>query len=511
MMPPMNWDVVIIGGSLSGASTAILLRRECPDLRVLLVERSENFTRRVGEATVEISGYFLCRMLGLTGFLNETQYVKQGLRFWFSNDSVKNLGDCAEIGPRYNVRLPSYQIDRAVLDEEVLRRAREAGVEIMRPATVTGVELQPGGNQSVTVKSGDATSTLSARWVVDASGVASFLSRKLGFWQRNTEHPTSAVWARWKGVRDWDCPKLAEKYPGYGESNFSARNTATNHIVGDGWWSWWIPLRGGDVSIGIVFDRRLVEWPEDGTPLGQRFERFLRNHPVAAEMLEGASPIEGDIHWRKDLAYFSTRYIGDGFAIVGDAGAFLDPLYSPGMDWITFTVMSSVSVIAAGLRGEDIAGRIAEMNDRFTRSYRRWFTAIYKDKYQYIGEFDLLGPAFQMDLGLYYLGIVSQPFRRGPAELELPPFAPGDSEGAYRLMSFYNRRFASIARHRRATGQLGRKNAMRRELFPGFRLTWADLNLVSKQVARWIGIEFTEGWRSWGSSSVSPLVRKAGQ
>ena len=55
----MEYDVVIIGGSLGGAATATLLLRECPDLRVLVVERAPAFTRRVGEATVEISGFFL--------------------------------------------------------------------------------------------------------------------------------------------------------------------------------------------------------------------------------------------------------------------------------------------------------------------------------------------------------------------------------------------------------------------------------------------------------------------
>ena len=61
----MTYDVVIIGGSLSGGAVATLLRRECPELRVLIVERAAKFGRRVGEATVEVSGYFLGRVLGI--------------------------------------------------------------------------------------------------------------------------------------------------------------------------------------------------------------------------------------------------------------------------------------------------------------------------------------------------------------------------------------------------------------------------------------------------------------
>src|SRR5437667_4805858 len=89
-----RFDVAIIGGALAGASTAIVLLQERPELKVLIVEKSSAFGRRVGEATVEISGYFLGRVLGLMQHLNESHLVKQGLRFWFFNSRTKSLGDC---------------------------------------------------------------------------------------------------------------------------------------------------------------------------------------------------------------------------------------------------------------------------------------------------------------------------------------------------------------------------------------------------------------------------------
>src|SRR5438132_12811480 len=104
------YDVVVIGGSLSGASTAILLLRQNPGLNLLIVERSTQFTRRVGEATVEVSAFFLGRILGMTQHLNESHLVKQGMRFWFTNDEVVSLEQASELGGRYQVRLPSYQL-----------------------------------------------------------------------------------------------------------------------------------------------------------------------------------------------------------------------------------------------------------------------------------------------------------------------------------------------------------------------------------------------------------------
>jgi len=94
------YDVAIIGGALSGAAMAILLLRDQPRLRILIVEKSTTFGRRVGEATVEVSAYFLGRILGLTQHLNEAHLVKQGMRFWFFDEESTALDQCSEIGGR---------------------------------------------------------------------------------------------------------------------------------------------------------------------------------------------------------------------------------------------------------------------------------------------------------------------------------------------------------------------------------------------------------------------------
>ena len=77
----VEYNVVVMGGALSGAATATLLLRQNPGIRVLILEKSAKLSRRVGEATVEVSAYFMGRVLGLTQYLNESHLAKQGLRF----------------------------------------------------------------------------------------------------------------------------------------------------------------------------------------------------------------------------------------------------------------------------------------------------------------------------------------------------------------------------------------------------------------------------------------------
>jgi flavin-dependent dehydrogenase len=502
-----SWDVIIVGGALSGAATACLLRRRNRDLRVLILERSDHFKRRVGESTVEVSAFFLGRVLGLTEHLLEHHLPKQGMRFWSMNRPDQPFDECSEIGPGYNVRLPGFQVDRAVLDEHVLAVALAEGAELRRPVRVRGVRLESGGAQTVEWEdAAGAAVTAHARWVVDASGVAALLARQEGWLRPNAAHPTAACWSRWTGVKSWEDRGVAQKFPAWAARCRGLRSVATNHLTGYGWWAWWIPLKGGDVSIGVVYDQRITALPP-GPNLAARLRAMLWQHPAARELMADAVYREQDVHFRANLAYSSSTFATDGSVLVGDAAGFIDPLYSPGMDWISFTASCAAHLIDRSFRGEAAPPLVAQHNADFLLCDDHWFRALYQDKYYYLGDYELMAIAFRLDLGMYYLGVVQGPFTMGAGALHTPPFTRAHSELPFRFMALYNRRLAAIARCRQRRGVWGRGNARGYFPFTSYEFNHRLLPRVIGAAARWLALEVREGWRTW----FQPVAAPAGQ
>jgi hypothetical protein len=162
------------------------------------------------------------------------------------------------------------------------------------------------------------------------------------------------------------------------------------------------------------------------------------------------------------------------------------------MDWISFTTSRAAALIGAQRKGEPMNDLIDRHNRDFARSHRCWFEAVYKDKYEYMGEFDLMSTAFIFDLGLYYLGVASQPFRSGEKALLVPPFSQTGVGPIFRFMRAYNRRFAEIARRRRKRRMLGKTNRAQRCLIPGFTLKSTNPKLLAQGFAKWARIELGE-------------------
>ncbi|MCB1225125.1 MAG: NAD(P)/FAD-dependent oxidoreductase [Verrucomicrobiales bacterium] len=454
-----DYHVIILGGAFSGASLGCLLRRDHPEARILVVERAEAFDRKVGESTSEVAAAFMTRVLRISHHLNREHLVKQGLRLWFDDGPDCQLEECGEIGALYQSRLTTYQLDRSVLDEHLLAGAVDAGCELLRPAVVKGVELEEGGLQKVTVEQGGESRTLTARWVVDATGKAAMLARKLGHWRLVDSHPTKSMWGRFRGVRDLDGPEFEVAHPDIARRVRTARDTATNHLTGRGWWCWIIPLRGGEVSFGLTYDPRYFE-PAKGGTIFERLLKHARQTPVGRWMFAEAEGVGTDMRAYGHLPYRTEQLCGDGWMCIGDAAGFMDPLYSQGLDYCSHTVQAARRLLGAHLGEAPACGAaLADLNRQFAESYQRWFAALYEHKYAYVGDAELMQAAFLMDLACYFIGPVRLVYDEPETEwFRMPYFGPAGAVFA-RFMSFYNRRLAHLGNKRHAAGCYGRKNA----------------------------------------------------
>ena len=489
-----DYDVVIMGGALAGASMGILLKRDLPDARILIVERSEAFSFKVGESTSEVAGAFLTRVLRLGSWLSREQIAKNGLRFWFNRPENTCAGRCAELGPKLQVRLPAYQLDRSKLDTHVLGLADCDGCEVVRPGVVRDLQLEGAGQNRLTVSTAKGNQTVTAKWVIDASGRASVIARHRGTLKTMEEHPTSSMWCRFQKVGDLDSHEMAGRYPEMSKRVWSQRSTATNHLTGDGWWAWVIPLQGGEVSVGVTWDRRFFSPPVAGT-IPERLTSVLRSHPVGHFLMREAVPVEQDAHFYGTVAYRNTEVMGDGWATVGDASGFMDPLYSHGIDFIGNTTWAVHRMVVDSLKGQPVADRIADYNLNYAECYQRWFTSLYLNKYEYIGDAELMNAAVLMDVGCYFIGPVRMVMEDHQKHLDSLPYGGPIGAAFSKFMSFYNRRLAHLGRLRRERGNFGPQNLDQHYIFadsfqPNFRVR----KLIFSGIRAWLKAE-VRAWR----------------
>ncbi|MGB6219525.1 NAD(P)/FAD-dependent oxidoreductase [Haloferula sp.] len=452
-----HYDVVVLGGAFSGSALSLLLKRERPDLRILIIEKSTAFDRKVGESTSEVAGCFLTRVLGLGSHLAGRHFQKHGLRLWFNEPGNECPSRCSEIGPFSQARFPTFQLDREILDQHMLDQSTKEGCELARPATVKSFELDGVGKNRVTYKQDGETRTVTAEWVADCSGKAALVARQRKTLHPLGDHPVHSMWVRFRNARCLDSHEARTMAKGLQGGPFVARGSATNHLMGHGWWSWIIPLSNGDFSAGVTWDERLFTPPSDGS-VGHRLKEHLLSHPIGKLMFEDAEPIENDARIYKNLPYYSSEVCGDGWISMGDAAGFMDPLYSQGLDYCAHGTYAAHRIILSSLNGNCVKERVVAHDKQYRQSYMRWFKSLYLNKYQYLGDSELMRAAFLLDLSTYFVGPVQLVYKYTDKEFSQMPYFGPIGGGFAKFMAFYNKRLEVIARKRLANGTYGRHN-----------------------------------------------------
>ncbi len=446
--PTADHDVTIVGGGTAALTLALEIRTARPATRVQVIEPNTHpipeVTHTVGESTVEVSAHYLRDRIGLADHLSTAQIRKMGLRMFFSNNGNTDIARRMELGGSSFVPQVTYQIDRGRLENELYERCRSVGIDLVC-GRVRSVALGADGSaHTISYQSGDTVIETTTRWVVDASGRNRLLPRQLDLRKSNGHH-CNAAWLR--VATEIDVNRWSDDAGFHSRLVEGDRAMSTNHLMGEGYWVWLIRLASGATSVGIVADPAFH--PFDGFNTLEKAMVWLRQHePQCADVLEQHRGEIQDFRVMRKYSHGVTKMY-DGAArwcLTGDAGVFLDPLYSSGLDLVAIGNGLITDMVIRELDGEDVVAR-SQISDTLFRSLTDMWLAIYQDQYLLMGVPAVMTAKVVWDVAFYwgFIGLLyrNNRFVRIADDPEFVPYLQGLIDLSNRIQRFF-REWASV-------------------------------------------------------------------
>jgi len=340
-------DVLVIGGGPAGSTVSTLLARRGHD--VVLLEKDQHPRFHIGESLLP-ANLPLFDELGVGEQMRAIGIPKWAAEFespWHAQRQVFAFAEA------WNKTMPhAYHVYRSQFDELLLRNAERAGVRVFETCKLEQLDLEASPERAAASAQHATLGTLDfkPRFVIDASGRDTFMASRLQIKHRNPKHSSVAVYGHFVG---------AKRSPGQAEGNITI-------FWFDYGWFWFIPLPGDVTSVGMV------AWPHFmKTRGGRSLEQFLRDSiatvPKLAERLTD-STLARAIEATGNFSYVSARNHGRNFVMIGDAYAFIDPVFSSG---VLFAMQGAVAAAEAAdtwLRAPAAQGEAALR--RFDRTLR---------------------------------------------------------------------------------------------------------------------------------------------
>ncbi|RBP52967.1 NAD(P)/FAD-dependent oxidoreductase [Arenicella xantha] len=326
-----TFDVIVVGGGPAGSTVSTYLSRA--GFKVLVLERDVFPRFHIGETLLPYC-YHLFEDLGVLKQMERDFSRKPGVTF-SSEDNSSHSNWCFAHLIRDESSL-SFHVERSRFDDMLLKNSVKEGVVVCQNTRVVSSSIDQ-ETQKVWVKTQDGDS-YEARFLIDASGQDCFLGNTQKSKKPNRKlSPRIAVSCQW------------------GNANLDATlrkgGLRIIHLEGEKkGWLWMIPVAEGKLSVGVVTEssyflarkKQLAEFGQEWCAEFYRQEIFTTT--LGKQILDEANTLN-EIQTNGDYSYTNTDKYGEHYAAIGDASAFLDPMFASGV----YLAMKSAELLAQAL------------------------------------------------------------------------------------------------------------------------------------------------------------------